>query len=76
MARKNITFVLMYVVALFIIFIFKSTIGIGETTLNIVHFGAKPNCEIDSTNALFLNAWTINVAHQHQQQFMCQYEDS
>ncbi|KAK2406892.1 Pectin lyase superfamily protein [Trifolium repens] len=53
--QKNITFILMYVVALFMIFTFKSAISIGGT-LNIVDFGANPNGETDSKNAI-LTTW-------------------
>jgi len=54
--QTNLNFILIYVIALFMIFTFKSANGIGET-LNIVSFGANPNGETDSTNAI-LTAWT------------------
>lgn len=44
-------FIVMYT----FLFIFKSTIAIGET-LNVVNFGAKPDGKTDSINAL-LTAW-------------------
>jgi len=56
--QTNLTFVLIYVnvITLFMIFTFKLANGIEET-LNIVSFGANPNGETDSTNAI-LTAWT------------------
>ncbi|GAU48609.1 hypothetical protein TSUD_327220 [Trifolium subterraneum] len=54
--QKNLSFVLVYAVIVFMSFTSKSAIGVGET-LNVVNFGAKPNGKTDSTKAI-LDIWT------------------
>lgn len=44
------------IVIVLFLFIFRPTIAIGVITLNVVNFGAMPDGETDSTNAI-LTAW-------------------